>query len=95
MPASMTPRSAMIAVSVRLAWETAGSRKAVTPLLTASTPVMAVQPLANDRIKIQTDAAIAAGGCGSGGLDGTGCPPASTLLATPMASTASSETMNR
>ena len=43
----------MMAVSVLRAWETAGSRNAVTPLLTASTPVMAVQPLANDRITIQ------------------------------------------
>ena len=65
----------MIAVSVRVACGTAGSRKAVTPLLTASTPVMAVQPLANARIRIQSEAAIAAGGCGAGGLDRDG-PPA-------------------
>ena len=40
----------MIAVSVRRAWSTHGSRKALTPLLTASTPVIAVQPLAKARI---------------------------------------------
>ena len=50
MPASMTASSAMMTVRVRRAWTTAGSRKALTPLLTASTPVMAVQPLAKDRI---------------------------------------------
>ncbi len=38
----------MIAVSVRRAVATAGSRNAFTPLLTASTPVMAVQPLEKD-----------------------------------------------
>ena len=38
-----------MAVSVRRALVTTGSRKALTPLLTASTPVIAVQPLANAR----------------------------------------------
>ena len=84
-----------MAVSVRWAWGTAGSRKAVTPLLTASTPVMAVQPLANARIKIQRLAAVVAAGCSGGASTGTGWPPARTVLTTPMASTASSETMNR
>ena len=53
MPASITARITMMAVSVLRACETAGSRNASTPLLTASTPVMAVQPLANDLITIQ------------------------------------------
>ncbi len=87
MPASITPSSAMMAVSVRVACLTAGSRKAVTPLLTASTPVIAVHPLAKARIKIQSDAAIAAGGCGAGGSTGTGRPPRAVLLTTPMART--------
>ena len=53
-------------VSVRRALVTRGSRNASTPLLTASTPVMAVQPLANARSKIQSPTAsrlwAAAGG---------------------------------
>jgi hypothetical protein len=40
-----------IAVSVRVASATAGFWNAVTPLLTASTPVIAVQPLAKAVIK--------------------------------------------
>lgn len=39
----------MMAVRVRRALCTGGSRNAVTPLLTASTPVIAVQPLESDR----------------------------------------------
>ena len=66
MPPSITARIAMIAVRVRRAWETAGSRNAETPLLTASTPVMAVHPLANDRIRSQNVAAISAAGCSGG-----------------------------
>ncbi len=44
----------MITVSVRCAVFTTGSRKAWTPLLTASTPVIAVQPLENALINSQT-----------------------------------------
>ena len=40
-------RSPMITVSVFFAFLSVGSRKAFTPLLTASTPVSAVHPLAN------------------------------------------------
>ncbi len=39
----------MMIVRVRLAYWSVGSRKAITPLLTASTPVIAVQPLENVR----------------------------------------------
>src|ERR1022692_2872541 len=95
MPASITASSAMIAVRVRRAWETAGSRKAETPLLTASTPVMAVHPLAKARIRIQSVAVIAAAGWCAGGATGAGLPPARAVLATPMARTAKSETTNR
>ena len=56
----------MMAVSVLRALGTAGSWNAMTPLLTASTPVMAVQPLAKARIKIQRLPAI----CGSGNSAG-------------------------
>ena len=62
----------MIAVRVRRAWRTAGSRKAPTPLLTASTPVIAVQPLANARIRIQRLAAVAAEGMRGGRPTGVG-----------------------
>ena len=63
-----------MAVKVRWACGTAGSRNAVTPLLTASTPVMAVQPLAKARIKIQRPATLVAAGSGAGGSTGTGWP---------------------
>ena len=85
----------MIAVRVLRAWGTAGSRKAPTPLLTASTPVIAVQPLAKARIRIQRLAAMAADGMAAAARPASGWPPASSALTTPMASTASSETMNR
>ena len=44
MPASRMASKTMMMVSVVLAFLRVGSRKAITPLLTASTPVMAVQP---------------------------------------------------
>ncbi len=49
MPSRSTIRIAMMIVRVRRAFATTGSRNACTPLLTASTPVIAVQPLANAR----------------------------------------------
>jgi hypothetical protein len=69
---------AMMTVSVRLAFTVVGSRKAMTPLLTASTPVMAVQPLAktlanSQRVKV----AVAAGSLGTA-ITGTGWPPVTT-----------------
>ena len=80
MPASMTARSTMIAVRVRRALTTAGSRNALTPLLTASTPVMAVQPLAKERIKSHRLAAAVAAGNVAGASTATGCPSASSDL---------------
>ena len=53
-------------VSVRRALATAGSRKAVMPLLTASTPVIAVQPLANACSSSQRPTAAVAAGSGGG-----------------------------
>jgi hypothetical protein len=44
MPASKMASRTMMMVSVILAFFRVGSRNAITPLLTASTPVMAVQP---------------------------------------------------
>src|SRR5260370_33646863 len=78
MPASNTPRMTTIAVKVRCAWVTVGARKAPTPLLTASTPVIAVQPLAKARNSSQTDTAAAvviSGGGGGGGPAGAGTAP--------------------
>ncbi len=49
-------------VSVFCAFLVVGSRKARTPLLTASTPVIAVQPLANAFSSSHAPAIAVAGG---------------------------------
>ena len=54
---------------------TAGSRKALTPLLIASTPVIAVQPEANERMRSQKVAAVAAAGIVAGAATGSGLRP--------------------
>src|SRR5215471_9427550 len=74
---------------------TPGSRKAQTPLLTASTPVIAVQPLAKDRISSHALAAVVAVGMTGGACTGSGVPPASTAFTVPIASTANREATNR
>ena len=52
---------------MRWAYLTVGSLKAPTPLLTASTPVMAVHPLAKARIRIHTPhASVALANVGGG-----------------------------
>ena len=56
-------------VSVRCAYLTDGWRKAATPLLTASTPVIAVQPLEKARNSIHHSSMPSAF---SGGLAGSG-----------------------
>ncbi len=84
-----------IAVSVRLAVRTAGWRNNGTPLLTASTPVMAVVPLANDRISNQPVTATVAGIGAGVGATGTGWPWAMTVRATPTTITNPSEPTNR
>ena len=55
-------------VSVRFALGRVGSRNAGTPLRTASTPVIAVQPLANARISSQRPLRRA-DACSAGGAD--------------------------
>ena len=72
-----------MAVSVRWASLTAGSAKALMPLLTASTPVIAVQPLANARKSSQRPTASAAFGKAGGGVTGTGWPPLPTVPINP------------
>ncbi len=82
----------MIAERVRRAWTTQGSRKALTPLLTASTPVIAVQPLANERISSHRPAVGSAADASTGGATR---PPAETASIVPRISTARIVTMNR
>src|SRR5262249_25270279 len=69
--------------SVRCAAFTTGSLNACTPLLTASTPVIAVHPLANARTSSHAPAAPTAAGAGCGDTTGAGCPPAISVFATP------------
>src|SRR5260370_30235421 len=65
----------MMTVRVRCAFFTPGSRKAFTPLLTASTPVSAVHPLAKTFSKSQNVTASVMAGGGGGGGKGRGGPP--------------------
>ena len=82
-------------VSVFCAFLVVGSRNAMTPLLTASTPVIAVQPLAKTfRISQRPTMAVAAGRCG-GATTGAGCPPLNSTFATPTTMTISRDAMNR
>ena len=62
----------MIMVRARCADFTTGSRKAWTPLLTASTPVMAVQPLEKALSKSQALTAAVGRGKGGGATMGKG-----------------------
>src|SRR5581483_6053278 len=94
MPASMTANKTMIDVRVRRALATGGSRNALTPLLTASTPVIAVQPLAKDRIKSHRLAGATATDNVGGVTMDSGWPPASSVFTVPMTSTAISDTTN-
>src|ERR1700735_240626 len=96
MPASITIKRAIIIVSTRRDVFTTGSRNARTPLLTASTPVIAVQPLAKDCSNNHTLAAATAEEGGAGGITtGTGCPPAMTDLNMPNASAGRQVPMHR
>jgi hypothetical protein len=79
---------ATMAVRVRWALETLGSRKMGTPLLTASTPVMAVQPLAKARTNIQLPTATAEPETIGGATTGTGWPPLVRAFQSPIAITA-------
>src|SRR5260370_37263965 len=65
----------MMTVSARCAFFTAGSRKAFTPLLTASTPVSAVQPLAKTFSRSHNGTASVMAGGGGSGVIGTGDTP--------------------
>ena len=74
----------------------AGSANAETPLLTASTPVIAVQPLANALIRSQrlTDA-VAAGKADTGTTWLGMATGSTTVFQTPIANTSPNVTTNR
>jgi len=63
---------AQMAPSVRCARVITGARKALTPLLTASTPVIAVQPAAKDLSSSQRLSAWVGLSCPGGGTAGCG-----------------------
>ena len=75
----------MIMVSVRCADFTTGSRKARTPLLTASTPVIAVQPLENACSSSHAVRTPVCAGSGGGAATATGRPPDASVLPNPSA----------
>src|SRR6266851_6568229 len=85
-PARSTANRPMITVSVRCALRTVGSRNAFTPLLTASTPVIAVQPFENTckSSHVLTAAVTEGPGPTGGATTGTGWPAANTVFVTPM-----------
>ena len=91
MPASITIRIAIMTARVRRVNFARGSRNAVTPLLTASTPVMAVQPFENALTRSHKLTVVCAGASGRG--DGN-APPA-TVFQAPIPMTASRQTMRR
>ena len=94
MPASISARIAMITVKVRRAACTTGSRNACTPLLTASTPVIAVHPLENALTSSQALTAVTA--CGLGGATtGMGCPPLKSAFVVPIAMAPSRQATNK
>jgi hypothetical protein len=75
---------ATIAVSVRCATFTVGARNSGTPFETASTPVIAVHPLANARSSSHGPAAWTAGGSTGGAMTGAGWPPPANAFASPI-----------
>src|SRR3954470_12822720 len=81
-------------VSVRYECDMVGRRNALTPLLTASTPVMAVQPLAKARM-IQTPAVSIAAGNSGGDTTAAKCPALVSDFAKPNPSIPSMQVMNR
>jgi|GEM_PF-4904302 len=63
---------AMMLVSVHSALRIVGALKMGTPLLTASTPVMAVQPLENARMSSQKLTVVVGAANAGRGVTGTG-----------------------
>src|SRR5437762_11964863 len=79
-PASRNARMATMIARVLRASITVGCRNTGTALLTASTPVNAVQPLAKARNTSQTPATVTAGGTLGGATTGVTRPCASRAL---------------
>jgi hypothetical protein len=96
-PPSNTTRIATISVNARVASLTVGFLNSGTPLLMASTPVIAVQPLANARRKSQAPTAAVAVVWSGGGSDarGSGFPPARIVLVRPMTTVTINVATNR
>ena len=84
-PSSNVIKIAVIAVSVRRAPSTLGTRKIGTPLLTASIPVIAVLPLANARTSSHALTGIVASVTRAEGATGLGCQSAPIARTTPTA----------
>src|ERR1035437_9522832 len=95
MPASITIKMPMMMVSARRACLGAGSRNAITPLLTASTPVMAVHPLAKARTSSHALTLAVARVAGGIAATAIGWPLAASVLASPIAIAVSKQAMNR
>jgi hypothetical protein len=90
MPVRKTMSRTMMMVSVRLAFFCVGSRNALTPFETASTPVMAVHPLAKTLARSQRLSIDALTGRRGGATIGTGWPPAAKTRTAPTMITSSS-----
>ena len=82
-------------VRVNRAYLSVGSLNAMTPLLTASIPVMAVQPLAKARSKSHAPTAAVAEANFGGATTGTGWPPARIALTSPIAIIPSRQAINK
>jgi hypothetical protein len=94
MPPRKIMSSTMMMVRVRLAFVRVGSRKAATPLETASTPVMAVQPLEKTLASSHNESIdVADGRCG-GAMTGIGCRETVMTRNAPSPMTKSSVPMN-
>ena len=85
----------MMIVSVCWADFTTCWRNARTPLLTASTPVIAVQPFENACNRSQAVSAPEGAGSGAGAATAIGCPPAASALTSPSAIVPSKAPINR
>ena len=89
-PKSMMTSVPMITVRAICAFLTLGSRKAITPFETASTPVIAAQPLEKDLSASQTPRPITVAGRGWGiAARATGWPPAAITRKKPNATVVS------
>ena len=80
---------------VQWPWRAFGSRNALMLLLTASTPVIAVQPPANARNSNHTPAPCVAAGIGVGAAAGCGGPCANATRNSPSANRPAKHARNR